>query len=83
MREVAPFWLMTFAGLGLSTWLAGYAGSYGEHHFASRAAQTVLVDAASFTAFGSLWILKFVALNRFIFKPDGPETAAVGDSVGT
>ncbi|MEY2469634.1 MAG: hypothetical protein QOF21_2332 [Actinomycetota bacterium] len=80
IREVTPFWVLTFAGLALSTWLAGYAGSFGEDHFDSRAMQTILVAAASFAAFGSLWILKFVAFNRFMFRTD--DTAA-GGSVDT
>jgi len=80
IREVTPFWVLTFAGLVLSTLLAGYAGSYGEDHFDSRLVQTLLVAAASLTAFGALWILKFVAFNRFMFRTDD---VATSDSVDT
>jgi putative flippase GtrA len=66
-REVTPFWVLSFVGLGLSTWLAGYAGTYGRDHLSSRAAQTALVDAASIAAFGMLWVLKFLAFERFMF----------------
>ena len=67
VREVVPFWVLTFAGLALSTFLAGYAGSYGRHHFDSRIVQTALVDAASVGSFGALWILKFLAFDRLMF----------------
>jgi putative flippase GtrA len=66
-REVTPFWIMTFAGLALSTWLVGYAESYGRDHFSSRAEQTALVSATSLFAFGILWLVKFVAFERFMF----------------
>ena len=66
--EVAPFWILTFVGLAASTWLAGFAATYGEEHFDSRAVQTALVSAASLFAFGTLWILKFVVFERFLFR---------------
>ena len=66
--EVLPFFALTLLGLALSTWLAGFAASYGEDHFESRAVQTGLVSAASLFAFGSLWVLKFVVFERFLFK---------------
>ena len=78
LREVTPFWVLTLAGLALSTWLAGFAGSFGEDHFDSRLVQTALVSGAGFMAFGSLWILKFIAFNRFMFRTDSGTT---GDSV--
>lgn len=70
LREVTPFWVMTFTGLVLSTWLAGYAGTFGREHFDSRAMQTVIVDAASIAAFGSLWVVKFFAFDRLMFTPN-------------
>lgn len=68
-KEVAPFWVMTFVGLVLSTWFAGFAGRFGEDNFDSRALQTLCVMAASFLAFGTLWVAKFLAFNRFMFGP--------------
>ncbi|MEY2471545.1 MAG: hypothetical protein QOK28_874 [Actinomycetota bacterium] len=70
LREVVPFWTMTFAGLVLSAWLAGYAGKFGQDHFDSRAMQTVIVDGASIAAFGALWVLKFVVFDRFMFTSE-------------
>jgi putative flippase GtrA len=72
LREVTPFWVMTFAGLALSTWLAGYAGTFGKDHFDSRALQTLLVDAASIFSFGSLWVLKFFVFDRLMFTDERP-----------
>ncbi|HUR76335.1 MAG TPA: GtrA family protein [Acidimicrobiales bacterium] len=70
LREVVPFWVLTLVGLLLSTLLAGYAESFAEARSDSRALHTVLVDVASLVAFGALWVLKFVAFNRFMFGFD-------------
>lgn len=67
-REIVPFWVLTFAGLVLSTWLAGLAGDYGARHVDSRAVRTALVAGASLVSFGGLWVLKFVAFNRYMFS---------------
>lgn len=73
-REVAPFWILTFVGLALSTWLAGYAGTFGEAHLHDRRLQTLLVATASIAAFGTLWVIKFVAFNRFMFVTKDEES---------
>lgn len=70
LAEMTPFWVMSFAGLALSTWLAGFAGTYGQDHFDSRAIQTLLVMGASLVSFGGLWVLKFFVLDRWLFTTD-------------
>jgi putative flippase GtrA len=65
-REVAPFWALSFVGLALSTWSTDAAESAADH--LSRLAQTVVVNGASLTAFGLLWIGKFVIFERVLFK---------------
>ena len=70
--EVTPFWVLTFLGLIISTWLAGIASDFAVKHFESRAAELLLVSAASFAAFGALWILKFAVFNRYVFGSDQP-----------
>ena len=67
LREVVPFWVLTFVGLGLSTWLAGFAGTFGEAHVHDRRLQTLLVAMASVVAFATLWVIKFIAFNQFMF----------------
>jgi putative flippase GtrA len=71
MKEVAPFWFLTFLGLVLSLWAVSLA-----HHLAvnmqlSHLVDALFVNAASLLAFGVLWIGKFIIFNRFVFTtPD-------------
>lgn len=58
-REILPFWSMAFIGLLLST----VAVALAERWFGGA----VAVNAAYVGAFGSLWLLKYVALERWLF----------------
>ncbi|MFN3217158.1 MAG: GtrA family protein [Acidimicrobiales bacterium] len=58
-REILPFWAMAFIGLLLST----VAVALAERWFGGA----VAVNAAYVGAFGSLWVLKYVALERWLF----------------
>jgi putative flippase GtrA len=60
MTEVLPFWGMAVLGLAFSTWLVAIADR--------RYGTTLAVSAANFLAFGSLWVAKFVLLNRVLFR---------------
>jgi putative flippase GtrA len=63
--EVAPFAVLSFAGLALSTFAVSLAG-----HWAvglPTVERTTAVEAASVAAFGSLWVLQFVLLDRLLF----------------
>jgi putative flippase GtrA len=67
MGEVLPFWALALAGLLLSTWAVGLAEDNAHSLAAGRTAQTFLVMAASLLAFGVVWIVKFLVLDRFVF----------------
>jgi putative flippase GtrA len=66
--EVIPFCVLSFSGLVLSTlmvhltaaWVAGLGSS-------TRAVVAALSNAA---AFGSLWVVQFVVLDRALFRRD-------------
>jgi putative flippase GtrA len=63
--EVVPFAILSFAGLALSTLAVSVAG-----HLAAglhTVARTTVVEAASVGAFGSLWVLQFLLLDRLLF----------------
>ena len=72
--EVVPFWLLSLAGLALSTLTvsatAAWAGSAG----LDGAARTVAIEVANLAAWGSLWIAQFIVLDRILFRR--PEAAS-------
>ncbi len=60
--EVVPFWGMTLAGLALSTWFVSIADD--------RWGTTFAIAVAQLSGFGLLWVLKFMLLDRLLFKTD-------------
>ena len=74
MREVLPFWVMAFLGLAFSTLLV---------HFASLWSDAPIVTSiANLTAFGSLWVIKYLVLDSVMFgRIDAALDAAEDDSV--
>lgn len=69
-REVGPFVALSFAGLALSTAAVSVAG-----HLAASlgtTGRTALVEAANVGAFGSLWVVQFLLVDRVLFTPPAP-----------
>jgi putative flippase GtrA len=58
--EVLPFWGMALLGLVFSTWLVAIADR--------RWGTTIAIQAANLSAFGVLWVFKFLVLNHVLFK---------------
>ncbi len=67
-REVVPFTLLSFAGLGISTVLVSLAAAFADSRGLTDLTRTVFAEGASLTAFGSLWVLQFVVLDRVLFR---------------
>lgn len=68
-REVVPFWGMGLLGLAFSTLLV---------HVASRWSDAPLVaNAANITAFGLLWVLKYLFLDAVLFGSKDEHDPAV------
>jgi putative flippase GtrA len=63
-REVLPFWVMSLTGIGFAIVTANWAHNYANGHNLQHLERTVLVVGANIFAFGVLWILKFLILNR-------------------
>jgi putative flippase GtrA len=63
-RELLPFWVMSITGIGFALYTASLAHNFANTHHLEHLARTVLVVGANITAFGILWILKFLVLNR-------------------
>jgi putative flippase GtrA len=75
LRQVLPFCALSFAGLLLST-LAVRAVSAPTASL-GRAWHTLAVEAANVAAYGTLWVVQFVVLDRVLFRhPTGPSATA-------
>lgn len=76
LRQVTPFCTLSVAGLVVST-LAVHAASVRTTGW-SRGWHTLAVEAANVSAYGALWVVQFVLLDRVLFHhpgraPDGSE----------
>jgi putative flippase GtrA len=67
LKEVVPFWALAFLGLLISTWWVAIAERWAHHAHVSHLVLTGSVDAANLSAFGVLWIAKFVIFNKLLF----------------
>jgi hypothetical protein len=77
---VLPFWALALAGLAVSTWAVRAMELLTMRITDAKAIQTMMVMAASLAAFGSLWIVKFFVLDRFLFggSPESEKFASSG-----
>jgi putative flippase GtrA len=58
--EIVPFWAMAFAGFTLSTLFVAFANEVW--------GTTIIVLAANLSGFGVLWLLKFLMLDKLMWK---------------
>jgi putative flippase GtrA len=63
-REILPFWVMSITGIGFALYTASLAHNFANEHHLQHLERTILVVGANVAAFGILWILKFLILNR-------------------
>ena len=63
-KEVVPFWTLSFVGLVFSTVVVSAATKIWED-------TTLVVQVANLTAFGILWVGKFLLLHYVLFKDHG------------
>ena len=66
--EVVPFCVLSFAGLALSTLAVHTAATSADAAGWTISARTLAVELANLSAFGSLWVLQFVVLDRVLFR---------------
>ncbi len=65
-REVAPFWALALLGLAFSTVLVHLASRWND--------STIVVSAANLTAFGILWVAKYLLLDSLLFALPGDDS---------
>jgi putative flippase GtrA len=76
LRHAAPFVLLSFAGLIIST-LAVHLAS-GATSSTTRLFHTAAVEMANVAAYGVLWIVQFVLCDRILFRP--PQSVSLGQT---
>src|SRR5262249_29679617 len=57
-REVVPFWVLSFAGLALSTIAVAWTDAWAVHAQLAGATRTFTIVAAHLSGFGALWIVQ-------------------------
>jgi putative flippase GtrA len=75
-REIVPFWVMSITGIGFALYTASLAHNFADTHHLHHLARTVLVVGANIGAFGILWLLKFLILNRLFTQIADAEVGA-------
>ena len=71
-KEVVPFWLLTFLGIGVSQLGALWARHEVKAHHWSHLANTGLVVLTNLASFAIFWVFKLIVFNR-IFRVDTAE----------
>lgn len=66
-REVLPFWLFTVAGWIISTGMVALVTNIAGNNETEK---TILVMAANIMGFGTLWVLKYIFLDKIMFGAD-------------
>jgi putative flippase GtrA len=67
-REIIPFWILSVSGIVFALLTASFARNFSNAHDLGHWARTVVILGANAFAFGTVWVVKFVVLNR-IFQP--------------
>jgi putative flippase GtrA len=70
--EMAPFAGLCLCGLVLSTVAVHAAATWADHMGMSAGLRTLAVEGANLAAFGSLWVMQFLVLDRLLFSPRTP-----------
>lgn len=77
-REIAPFWVISFVGLVLSTLSVGLAAHNADSISSSHVVQRGFVQFANLFTYGLIWVARYLVFNRFLF---GQQTRTVPDEV--
>ena len=64
-REIVPFWVLSIAGLIISTFAVARVGALS--HAWPATARAIALPLTNVAVFGALWCVQFVVLDRVIF----------------
>lgn len=83
-REVVPFWVIAFISLVISTVAVGITAHNADRLTHSKLYRSLLINAANLVTYGSIWIVKFILFNKYMFvhrpaEPDESLDAPAGD----
>jgi putative flippase GtrA len=78
-REILPFWVTSLTGIAFALFAASLAHNYAQAHNLHHLARTALVVGANVAAFGIVWLLKFLILNRLFTQIADVEVGHEGD----
>ncbi len=67
-REVVPFWVLSFAGLALSTLAVDRADRLAAAADLASGTRTSALLVANVASFGLLWVGQFLLLDRVLFR---------------
>ena len=82
LRQIVPFCSLTVIGLVVSTAAVGLVAAHTARW--NRIGHTVAIEAANVAAYGSLWVVQFILLDRFLFgQPSRPSDSAPLIDTGT
>ena len=70
LREVLPFWVLSFAGLALSTISVALTDAWAAGAHLAQPVHTVALLVAHLSGFGVLWVAQFILLDRVLFRRD-------------
>jgi putative flippase GtrA len=82
LAEIGPFCVLSFAGLALSTLTVSVTAAWVAGLGLDAAGRTLVAEVANLAAFGSLWVLQFVVLDRFLFGPGARSRTTRTDVAG-
>lgn len=71
-REVVPFWAIAFISLVISTVAVGVAAHNADHISNSKLVRSLLVNAANIVTYGTIWVVKFIIFNKYMFVHHRP-----------
>ena len=81
--EVGPFCVMSMVGLILSTVAVALTAEWGAGAGLSSSTRTMVVGLANLATYGSLWLVQFVVLDRFLFSPRPTDRTSPPVTVGS